>query len=80
MNPYACHNREPFREEVEVQRGWRDVPTGVHQVWDNQQATVRVPAVSQVRFRMNPDCQYTKTALGQADPRCEGCKHKENRT
>lgn len=22
-------------------------------------------------------CQYTKTALGQVDPRCEGCRWKE---
>ena len=27
-------------------------------------------------FRMAPDCQYTKTDLGQADQRCEGCKHR----
>lgn len=24
-------------------------------------------------FTMNPDCQYTKTAAGQSDPKCHGC-------
>jgi hypothetical protein len=23
-----------------------------------------------------PTCQFTKTDLGQVDPRCTGCKHK----
>jgi hypothetical protein len=27
-------------------------------------------------FRMAMDCQYTRSALGQADQRCEGCKHR----
>lgn len=26
-----------------------------------------------VPFRMDPNCQYTKTRLGQADPKCQGC-------
>lgn len=40
---------------------------------------VRVEKAGQVAqwpFAMNPDCQYTYTALGRVDPRCEGCKHK----
>ena len=23
------------------------------------------------------ECQFTRTWLGQMDPKCEGCKHKE---
>jgi hypothetical protein len=25
---------------------------------------------------MSKDCQYTRSQLGQADPKCNGCKHK----
>lgn len=32
--------------------------------------------VAQWPFAMSPNCQYTYTDLGRADPRCEGCKHK----
>jgi len=27
-------------------------------------------------FRFAPDCQYTKTELGNADKRCDECRHK----
>ena len=39
-------------------------------------ATKRTGVLVSSPFRMAPDCQYTKTALGQADPKCEGCKHR----
>jgi hypothetical protein len=29
---------------------------------------------------MTRDCQYRKTDLGKADPKCEGCKHREQKT
>lgn len=32
--------------------------------------------INVVPFRMSEDCQYTKSALGQADERCQGCKHR----
>jgi len=28
---------------------------------------------------MAKDCQFTKTALGNVDPKCAGCKHKETK-
>lgn len=28
-------------------------------------------------FRMAPDCQYTKTELGQADAGCLGCRWRQ---
>lgn len=31
----------------------------------------------QFSFRMAYDCQYTMTELGQADPRCAGCKWRQ---
>ena len=40
---------------------------------------VRMEKAGQVTewpFAMNPNCQYTHTDLGKADPRCLGCKHK----
>lgn len=33
--------------------------------------------VSSWPFRMEQDCRYTHTELGQADQRCDGCKHKK---
>lgn len=32
--------------------------------------------INVIPFRMSPDCQYTKSELGQADQRCNGCKHR----
>lgn len=41
------------------------LPTGALDTRQN-----RIPHV------MTQDCQYTRTALGQADPKCIGCKHR----
>ena len=30
-------------------------------------------------IRMSPVCEYTKTDLGQADARCDGCKWREKK-
>ena len=57
MTHYACHNRPPFRQTVELR---------------NERGEV----VTSFPFRMAPDCRYTHTELGQADARCDGCKHK----
>ena len=29
-----------------------------------------------IRHVMSRDCQYTKSHLGQIDPKCVGCKHR----
>ena len=34
--------------------------------------------VSSWPFRMAPDCQYTKSELGQADKLCHGCKWRQD--
>lgn len=64
MKPYACHNRPPFRSSTPMQAGW--FMDGVS----------RVPRMVAVPFRMSPDCNYTRTELGQADGRCTGCRHR----
>lgn len=64
---YGCHNRPPFRAVLPVQDGW--FLDGV----------TRVPRMVPAPFRMATDCQYTKTALGQADKGCVGCKHRESK-
>lgn len=58
---YGCYDRAPFAPE-QVLHGI-DSKTG-------QQIVTRVP------FRNSPDCNYTHTDLGQADPGCVGCKHR----
>lgn len=65
---YGCHNRPPLKSVVAVQDGW------VHDFMSG--ATKRTGVLVSSPFLMAPDCQYTKTALGQADPKCEGCKHR----
>ena len=55
---YGCHNRNPFKP-------WRTLhginsETGEH-------IRIEIPFVNSIR------CQYTHTALGQADPGCKGC-------
>jgi len=62
---YGCHNRREYKQKLFVQDGW----------WlDGQTRTAKV---KQVPFRMAQECQYTHTALGQQDLRCDGCKHKK---
>ena len=64
MTLHGCHNRPPFKPFTKVADGhWDDV-------------VQRIPKLTSIPFRMNPDCQYTKTSLGEADQRCEGCRWK----
>ena len=35
------------------------------------------PGRTPIPFRMEPECQYTKSNLGQADKGCTGYKHKK---
>lgn len=58
----GCHNRGWFRTILPVQDGWY------------MDGATRVPRMVGSPFRMARDCQYTKTALGQADPGCVGCR------
>ncbi|MBA4215656.1 MAG: hypothetical protein C0449_21535 [Polaromonas sp.] len=68
MTPHACHDRQPFRTSQPMQAGW---------YLDGRTRTPRLVAVP---FRMSPDCNYTRTELGQADERCAGCKHQHKET
>jgi hypothetical protein len=63
---YGCHNRPPFKRSHFVQDGW----------WAD--GVQRIPKLSTAPFRMAEDCQYTLTDLGQADERCQGCKHRKD--
>lgn len=65
----GCFNREPYRDATVVQDGWE---------WHTVNGQfVRRPVTTVVPFRMEPTCQYTKTVLGQADPKCVGCKWRQ---
>ena len=55
---YGCHNRAPLITWRQVQDGWND----------GRQVMRVIPDP------MTKDCQYTYTELGQADPKCAGCK------
>lgn len=59
---YGCHNRAPYVEHFPARNG-------EHR--DGTPRSVLIP------FRMERDCQFTKTDIGQADPGCAGCEHKE---
>ena len=61
---YGCHNRNEYTAAVVVQDGWM------------MENSLLSPRMVFSPFRMERDCQYTKTALGQADPKCQGCKHR----
>ena len=58
---YGCWNRDPFAK-YQISHGV-DSQTG---------QIIR----TEVQNRMTPDCQFTKTALGQVDAKCAGCEHK----
>lgn len=36
----------------------------------------RTPRMVSTPNPMTKDCQYTHTTIGQADAKCQGCKHK----
>lgn len=58
----GCHNRAPYRASFPAQDGWF------------MDGVTRVPRMVSVPFRMAPECQYTTSALGQADAGCTGCR------
>lgn len=68
---YGCHNREPLRDEAVVQSGWARL---------NNRPIVEARYMEVISDPMSKDCQYTHSALGQADAKCEGCKHRARRT
>lgn len=61
----GCHNRAAYKTRVMVQDGWY------------MDGYTRLPRMIEVPFKMSNDCQYTKTELGKADKRCDGCKHRQ---
>ena len=67
---YGCHNRKEYVTAVSVQDGW------VHEYRHHKGGHTRQARMVASPFKMTPDCQYTKTTLGQADTKCQGCKHR----
>lgn len=61
---YGCYNRPAFKRSYFAQDGW----------WID--GVQQIPKLTTVPFRMAEDCRYTLSDLGQADPRCQGCKHR----
>jgi hypothetical protein len=58
---YGCYSRKPFKTSYDMH--------GISKV-TGEKVSIVIP------FRNSPDCNYTSTALGQADFGCMGCKHK----
>ena len=69
---YGCHNRAPFREFYAVQDGWYLDGTRLN--------ATRTPRMKTTPFVLARDCQYTLSDLGRQDPKCEGCKWKQEET
>lgn len=59
---YGCHDRPPFIDGYEAQDGWFS---------SGPRRKVIVPV------RAETNCQFTKSDMGQADPGCTACKHKQ---
>ena len=70
MHKHGCHNRARLPDAVEVQDGWT-------KAWGSAS---RMPRMVTILYAMTKDCNYTTTALGQADKACEGCKWKKEPT
>lgn len=67
---YGCHNRAPFRDTVVVQQGWKS--------WRAADGPIeRESVLVEIPFRMSRVCEFTKSALGQADKRCTGCSWRQ---
>lgn len=60
----GCFNRAPYKNLMTINE-----VRGPHGV-----------LVNAIPFRMSPDCQYTKSELGQKDPRCDGCSWRSQPT
>lgn len=57
----GCYNRRPYVDMLPMQDGWY------------MDGVTRTPRMEPVKIRVKPDCQYTGSALGQADKGCTGC-------
>lgn len=60
----GCHQRLPFHKTLSVQNGYRI------------RADERTPKLINIPFVMSRACEYAKSALGQKDDGCVGCKWK----
>ena len=61
---YQCFNRKPFEQSIKVADGWESS-------WARRMVDME--------FRMDPNCVYATSDLGQVDPKCQGCIHKEKK-
>jgi hypothetical protein len=62
---YGCFNRLDYKPTVTVQNGYTSTKNS------RMDFTIEIP------FAMTTECQYTKTALGKTDPKCNNCERKE---
>jgi hypothetical protein len=62
---YGCHNRLAYKSKLTVQDGY---------IYTDGS---RVDTTVKIKFTMTTECQYTKTALGKTDPKCNNCERKE---
>jgi hypothetical protein len=62
---YGCKNRGEFAPSMPAQDGWY------------MDGYTRTPRMVAIPFRMSKPCNYTTTALGQADPQCLDCKRRK---
>ena len=58
--------------DLTIHHGSTDKPYGCHNRAPYPAVSV-APNGTAWPFRMAPDCQFTKTDLGKADKRCDGC-------
>lgn len=58
---YACKDRAPFAQSIQVADGWENT-------WARRMVDMQ--------FRMDPSCIYSTSELGEKDEKCHGCKWK----
>ena len=58
---YGCKNRAPFAPSIQVADGWENS-------WARRMVDME--------FRMDPNCIYSTSELGEKDEKCHGCKWK----
>ncbi len=63
---YGCHNRPPLRGHFTFGTDW------------NEGRNLRAVRIEHAHV-MSKVCEYTKSELGNKDPKCQGCKHKETK-
>lgn len=61
---YGCFNRKPFNPTITAQDGTYNIHG------------IITPRMVELPFVMSPDCQYSRSELGQVDGKCLGCKWK----